>query len=322
MPESETLHRKSEGRLELVDIAHLIESSWNPNEMDEETFAALVEDMRVGGMFAIKPIDVFPVGLDDRGLVKLQISDGHNRTRAAKHLGWKRIRAEVVSITEDEAKVLNYRRNRERGNFNPIKEAELFFGLWDKGKGKLTQEEIAEKYGVSQAHVSLRLGLLKMPPTVQEVVKTGELPSSHAEEILHRNIPAGAEAAVARVAVAEKLTPDQTREVAERVAEDVRAEPTALPALIQARAEHHAKQVKKGSEKPDRDVKGYLGQLRSNANRAFSTMVDVLEELARHKEIKSAPQEEVNEVYNHVVSLLNGAIVRLPEKYKARLKLD
>jgi ParB/RepB/Spo0J family partition protein len=291
--------------------------------MDSETFAALVEDMRVGGMFAIKPIDVFPVGLDDRGLVKLQISDGHNRTRAAKQLSWKRIRAEVVSITENEAKVLNYRRNRERGNFNPIKEAELFFGLWDKGKGKLTQEEIAEKYGVSQAHVSLRLGLLKMPPTVQEVVKTGELPSSHAEEILHRNIPAGAEAAVARVAVAEKLTPDQTRQVAERIQEDIQAEPSAPPALIQARAEHHAKQAKKGSEKPDHDdVKAYLGQLRSDANRAFSRMLDVLEELARHKEIKSAPQEEVDEVYNHVVSLLNGAIARLPKKYKASLKLE
>ena len=73
MPETELPRRKSEGRLELVDVDRLIESSWNPNEMDQETFNALVEDMRVGGLFAVKPIDVFPVGLDDRGLVKLQI---------------------------------------------------------------------------------------------------------------------------------------------------------------------------------------------------------------------------------------------------------
>lgn len=325
MSESKTF-RKSEGRLELVDVDRLIESPWNPNQMTEETFNALLETMRLGGMFCVKPVDLFPVGLDDRGLVRLQISDGHNRVRAAKQLGWKRIRAEVTTMTEDEAKVLNYERNWQRGQMNPVKEGELFFTFWKKGKGGLTEEEIAERFHRSQAHVSERLGLLKMPLEAQVAVETGALPSTHAEQIYHAVIKSDngvigqeAETAVARVVVAEKLTPEQTREVAEKIADDLSEEPKATREYIQARADMHAKAVKKDM-KPHADVGKHLGQLHSDATRAFGLVTTVFDGLTIDKKMTGVSQEEVDQLYSYLVDLLNGAIARLPAKYKVKVR--
>jgi len=74
-------------RVDFVDLNRIKESSWNPNEMDPETFEALKSDMNENGAYGIKPIDIFPVGLDrSLGQVVYQISDGHHRYRAAHDL--------------------------------------------------------------------------------------------------------------------------------------------------------------------------------------------------------------------------------------------
>jgi len=206
-------------RVEFVELTRIRESIWNPNEMEPETFESLKQDMNENGAYGIKPIDIFPVGLD-RGQVVYQISDGHHRFRAAKELKWLKLRAEIHDgMTEAQAKVLNYRRNRERGKLNPAKEAQLFFDDWKDGKGKLTQEEIADKYGVSQQLISERLGLLTAAsPVIQKLVEDRELPPSHAEEIYHTVVKPEVQEVVARVVSEEKLSPEQTKQLAEAVA--------------------------------------------------------------------------------------------------------
>jgi ParB/RepB/Spo0J family partition protein len=241
-----TPHRKAEGRLEFLDLKQLQESSWNPNEMNDETFASLIQDMREGGYFTINPIQVFPAETDQQGLVHYRIADGHHRFRAARKVPWEKIRAEVLDIEEFEAKVVNYRKNHERGTLNPEKEAKLFFEEWEKGNGKLTQQQIADKYGISQQHVSDRL-------TAMSVYAPG-VKSSHAEEIVEKIKNPDAQRAVARASVKQKLTRDETREVAERVAHEVKAKPDAPKKFLKAKAERFAREVKKARMSPNAPV--------------------------------------------------------------------
>jgi ParB/RepB/Spo0J family partition protein len=110
------------------------------------------------------------------------IVDGEHRWRAAKELGWQEIRCEIVDISEDDAKALCYRRNRERGTIDPFKEAALF----KSEMPKLTQKAIAEKYLVDPSTVSQRLSLLKLDSSVKEAVEKfprGNLTVSHLEPI-------------------------------------------------------------------------------------------------------------------------------------------
>ena len=156
-------------RIELVQVGFLQANDWNPNVMQPDEYEALKQDMRVHGINALDPLLVSPCqffhNVKDEGLKNYYvIVDGEHRWRMAVELAWKEIRCEIRNISEDDAKALCYRRNRERGTIDPFKEALLF-----KSEGQMTQAKIAGKYGVDQSQVSHRLSLLKLD---QDVVKT------------------------------------------------------------------------------------------------------------------------------------------------------
>jgi ParB/RepB/Spo0J family partition protein len=128
-------------------------NTFNPNTMPRETYSAMLEDMRTGGLDAINPIEVRPVD----GKPPYEIIDGESRWSGARELRWTRIRAEVKPMSLEEAKAECYRKNKERGHIDPFKEAELFKSEIDAG---LTQREVATKYGVSHGYVGESLRLL------------------------------------------------------------------------------------------------------------------------------------------------------------------
>lgn len=158
----------------LILVKEIEANDWNPNVMQDAEYEALKQDMHVHGVNSVDAILVSGKGIfygegpitdsKEFGVKGWVIIDGEYRWRAAKELGWKEIRCETVSIREEDAKALCYRRNRERGTIDPFKEALLF-----KSEGQMTQAKIAGKYGVDQSQVSHRLSLLKLD---QDVVKT------------------------------------------------------------------------------------------------------------------------------------------------------
>jgi len=160
---------------------------WNPNVMQKEEYDALKQDMHVHGVNGVDPVLVSPkpsfLGMGATTFEGFYvIVDGEHRWRAAGELSWKEILCEVREISEDEAKALCYRRNRERGTIDPFKEAALF----KTELPKLTQAKIAGKYGVDQSTVSQRLSLLKLDEKVLAVVKTiprGIITASHFEPL-------------------------------------------------------------------------------------------------------------------------------------------
>jgi len=170
---------------ELLGIDKIDANSWNPNVMGEEEFLALKQDMHVHGVNGVDPILVSPFHcffLEKAVSDRFVIVDGEHRWRVAKELGWKEVLCEVREISEDDAKALCYRRNRERGTIDPMKEALLF----KTEIPKLTQAKIAGKYGVDQSTVSHRLSLLKLAPEVTEALENlprGIITPSHLEPI-------------------------------------------------------------------------------------------------------------------------------------------
>jgi len=171
----------------LVSVDKIEPNEWNPNVMGEVEYAALKQDMHVHGVNGVDAILVSPKGkFLDAPHEELEgfyvIVDGEHRWRAAKELGWKEVLCEVREISEDDAKALCYRRNRERGNIDPFKEALLF----KTELPKLNQAKIAGKYGVDQSTVSHRLSLLKLDSDVVKAVKDlprGIITPSHLEPI-------------------------------------------------------------------------------------------------------------------------------------------
>jgi ParB family chromosome partitioning protein len=164
-------------------------NGFNPNVMPPEEYAALKRDMQQVGPQGTGPIllssaaDYYaakPELAKEGGFI---IVDGEHRWRVAKELEWPEVRAETRKMTEDQAKAVCYRANREHGNLDPFKEAALFKSDLDNG---MTQEGIAEKYLIDPSTVSHRLSLIKLSPDVVEEAKKmprGKLTVSHLEPL-------------------------------------------------------------------------------------------------------------------------------------------
>jgi ParB family chromosome partitioning protein len=198
---------------------HLIKpNDFNPNEMPEEIYEALVEDLKLNGPGYIDPIHLRPI----RGSTPFEIIDGYYRWKAVQDAGFKQIRALIHEITLDEAKAINYRKNRERGRFNPLKEAELFKSDWIKFGGKLTQQQMAKKYGVSQSYVSEVLSVFKLVdknPEAKPLIERSIISTQHVGPILSVKDPEKRKQLILKIGC-DRLSVHGTEAIAKRLAEE------------------------------------------------------------------------------------------------------
>ncbi|GAI03109.1 unnamed protein product, partial [marine sediment metagenome] len=125
-----------------IGIRDVVPNDYNTNVMSPDAYRRLVEDMRENGPGAIEPIIVRKAG------EKFEIVDGFNRWKAAKELAWTAIPANIRDVPLEEAKVINYRKNSERGAIDPFREAELFRSEMDTG---VTQQGVADRYGIERS---------------------------------------------------------------------------------------------------------------------------------------------------------------------------
>jgi len=163
-----------------ANLGELEESPWNVNVMDAETFESLLLDMKRAGPEQTDPIDIATL-IGKPGFITI---DGAHRLRAAKKLGWEYLYAishpEVA--TEEDARLFNYRRDADRGQIDPFKLAESF--KWFIETQKMSQADVAKKFGVDNSTVSHRLSLLKVDEQVKEyALKTGKMTTSHLEVV-------------------------------------------------------------------------------------------------------------------------------------------
>jgi len=122
-----------------LDKIHV--NNYNPNVMSGEKFEALKDFCQTNGAEQLDPIWVRRDGPQG-----FEVIDGEHRWKAAKDVGWKRLRAFIIDMGVEDAKAFNVRKNRERGQIDAFKLARIFKKLKDHG---LKETEIAKKFGYS-----------------------------------------------------------------------------------------------------------------------------------------------------------------------------
>jgi len=151
------LEIEKEGKIELIPIEQLKPLPMHFTVIGREEEDMLREDMKTRDVNSIDPILVRKMTLEEieeakekYPFAKYEIIDGHTRWEIAKLLKWSEMRAVVKECSRDEAYILNYKRNKERGLVDPMLEAVCFNYFYQKG---FTATQLAEKFGVSEPRV-------------------------------------------------------------------------------------------------------------------------------------------------------------------------
>jgi len=142
---------------------------------DDESIEELKRSIQVQGLLQ-------PVLLRRNG-ERFQLIVGERRCRAARAAGLKAIPAQVrESATDEEMLELALLENVQRKDLNPIEIAQAILRLQETCR--LTQEIVAEKLGVSRAHVANLVRLLRLPDRVKAALADGRITMGHARALL------------------------------------------------------------------------------------------------------------------------------------------
>lgn len=151
-----------ESKEEEVQVELLRENSFNPNEMSAEKLATLKASMQKDGQqqpVIIRKIEgvwkneEHPNHSSGSSKTLFEIIDGAHRTRIAKELKWKTVKAIVQDVDEATAMRLCYKINDSRGTLDFFKQAKFFQTALIAGQkaGALSKE-----YGVSDKFIKER----------------------------------------------------------------------------------------------------------------------------------------------------------------------
>lgn len=170
------------GPVQEIPLASIAESPTNARrDFDPEKLAGLAASLKRHGL--LQAVIVRADG--DR----YELVAGARRYRAAKLAGLKAIPCRVIDVTDEEAAEQQFDENFFRQDLNPIEEAQAMQQLL--ADGRYTQTSLGKRLGISQSQIANRLRLLKLPLTWRAKVETGELPPTHARELLaYADLPA------------------------------------------------------------------------------------------------------------------------------------
>lgn len=184
--------RFEEGQFEeeqrTVPLAALKPGRFNPRRtFPEAQLEELAASIRERGL--VQPLVVRPSSGDTYEIVA-----GERRWRAAQLANLHDVPVVVRALSDQEAVEIAIIENVQREDLNAIEEGEGYKLLMD-GHG-YTQEDLAKVIGKSRSHLANTLRLLKLPQSVQDLVRSGQLSAGHARPLVGR---ADAEAIATRV---------------------------------------------------------------------------------------------------------------------------
>ncbi len=194
-PEAEAAAATAVGLIDLA-VADIEPNPQQPrSQFDEAALASLAASIRELGV--LQPILVRPV--DGR----YQLIAGERRWRAARRAGLDRIPAIVRAIDDSTSLEQSVVENLHRQDLNPLEEAGAYQQLVEDFG--LTQDEVARRVGRSRSAVANIMRLFQLPPSVQRMVRDGQLSAGHARSLLGTPDRAFQEA-LARRTVEQSLT--------------------------------------------------------------------------------------------------------------------
>ncbi|MFO7980359.1 MAG: ParB/RepB/Spo0J family partition protein [Candidatus Aminicenantes bacterium] len=128
---------------------------------------------------------------------------GERRWRAAQKAGLKKIPVLIRLMKAEHQIEASLVENLQREDLNPMEIAEAYYRLAEELG--YTQEQISEKVGKDRASVANYMRLLKLPPSIQKMLSTGDLTMGHARAVLSVKDPE-LQVQLAKNIIAEKMT--------------------------------------------------------------------------------------------------------------------
>ncbi|MBN2361658.1 MAG: ParB/RepB/Spo0J family partition protein [Deltaproteobacteria bacterium] len=151
----------------------------NPDQprqaFDEPALAELASSIKAHGL--LQPIVVRRDGQGDFSIVA-----GERRWRAAQRVGLHEIAAVLSERPADDSLLLALVENLHRDDLNPLDAADAYRRLHEEWG--LTQDEIAARLAKDRATIANAMRLLKLPPSVRELLRSGQISMGHARALL------------------------------------------------------------------------------------------------------------------------------------------
>ena len=167
-----------EGEQRLVSTADLRPGRLNPRkDFRDDELAELADSIRNKGL--VQPIVVRPV------TGGYEIVAGERRWRAAQKAGLHTVPVIARDLDDKEVLELAIIENVQRADLNSIEEASGYRELVERFD--YSQEQLSEIIGKSRSHVANTLRLLKLPESVQAMVRNSELTAGHARALIGRD---------------------------------------------------------------------------------------------------------------------------------------
>ena len=169
------------GETRMVPIDRVRPSTFNPRKNFEQTERAKVEleelaaSIREKGL--VQPILVRPLEGN-----YYEIVAGERRWRASQKASLHVVPVIVRSLTNQEALELAIIENVQRSDLNAIEEAAGYRQLIDNFN--YTQDELGQIIGKSRSHLANTMRLLKLPESVQALVRDSLLSAGHARALV------------------------------------------------------------------------------------------------------------------------------------------
>jgi len=168
---------------EVIQSLKLIDVEPNKNQprthFDDEKIEELAESIKEYGV--IQPIIV--TKKDNY----YQIVAGERRWRASKKAGIAEIPAIIRDYSEQTNKEIALIENIQREDLNPIEKARAIRELLDKYD--LTQQQLADKLGISRSGLANTVRILNLDERVIELVLKGKLTEGHCKALLSIDDP-------------------------------------------------------------------------------------------------------------------------------------
>ena len=177
-----TIHAQAETRVptNLVINLPIADIDKNPFQTryveDDEALEELSESIKANGV--VQPIVVRPAKEDGRFVLIL----GERRLHASRKAGKTHIPALVRRVSDQQAAEMTIVENLQREDLSPLEQAEAFRVL--SGQFNLTQQQIAERVGLSRASIANYMRLLKLPREVMQMLAEKRINFAQAKELL------------------------------------------------------------------------------------------------------------------------------------------
>lgn len=159
----------------MIPVSQIEVNPFQPRkDFDPEALEELAQSLKVHGL--IQPITVRRLSSKE-----YQLISGERRLRASKLAGLTEVPAYVRIANDQEMLEMALVENIQREDLNPIEISITYQRLIDECS--LTHENLGDRVGKKRSTVTNFLGLLKLPPQIQQSLKNRQISMGHAKAL-------------------------------------------------------------------------------------------------------------------------------------------